>query len=428
MALRRSIGKWGLTALIVNTVIGSGIFGVPSELNKIVGRASPLAFVLAGIGMGLVMACFAEVASQFTEPGGAYLYARTAFGSFAGVQVAWFSWLVPMGAAAASSILVTNYLAGYWAPAASGAGRALVLAAMILLVTIFNYIGVRSGTRLSSVFTVAKLLPMVALIAFGLLALQRHAAMLTARDVAAPGLAGWSDALLLLAFAYAGFETCMLPTGEMKDPRRAIPAALGISLIVIMGVYTLLQFVVVATIGTSTSDRPLAATASVLVGGAGALLVTAAAMVSAYGNVSALLLGTPRVTYAMAERGEFPRLFARVHPRFQTPHLSILIVGALTLGFALTGTFRWALMLASGGIIIVYAVVCASLIKLRQMQPSADALRVPAGKVVAVICVALAAVLLSRLSLREGMVLGLVALIAAANWLWARGTAAADER
>lgn len=421
MELRRSIGKWGLTALIVNTVIGSGIFGVPSEVNKVVGRASPLAFVLAGIGMGLVMACFAEVASQFTEPGGAYLYARTAFGSFAGVQVAWFSWLVPMGAAAASAILVTNYLAGYWPAAGVGAGRALVLTAVVLLVTFFNYIGVRSGTRLSSVFTVAKLLPMVALIALGLVAFRHHAELLSAHDIAAPGLAGWSDALLLLAFAYAGFETCMLPTGEMKNPRRVIPAAMGLSLIVIMSVYTLLQFVVVTTIGTAMTERPLAAAAAVLIGAAGAVFVTAAAMVSAYGNVSALLLATPRVTYAMAERGEFPRLFGRVHARFQTPHLSILIVGALTLLFALTGTFRWALMLVSGGIIIVYAVVCASLIRLRQMQPEADALRVPAGKAVAVICVGFALLLLSRLSLRDGALLGVVAVVATGNWWWARG-------
>jgi APA family basic amino acid/polyamine antiporter len=420
MQMVRSIGRWSMTALVVNIIIGAGIFGIPSELNRVLGRVSPIAMIIAGLGMGLMMACFAEVASQFTEPGGAYLYARTAFGRFAGIQVGWFSWLAPIGASAASANLFINYLAGIFPSSGSGFGKATVLTALFGVLAVANYLGVRSGTGLSNLFTAAKLLPLVLLIFLGLVHFRSHPEIIAVQEVASPGWSGWFEALLLLAFAYAGYENTMFPMGEVKDPRRTVPVALAAGLFICIAVYALLQFVVVVTIGTGYVERPLALTAARLIGPAGAAFVTVAAMTSTYGNIAVMFLATPRLTYSLASRGDLPQFLGKVHPRFKTPYVSILFFGALTWILAVSGTFRWALAFASGAVIIIYVSVCASLIRLRKLNPNADALRVPFGRTIAAFGIVVAVVLMSHLSLKEGYLLGVAAILATLNWLWAK--------
>jgi amino acid transporter len=377
--------------------------------------------ILAGLGMGLVMACFAEVASQFSGGGGAYLYAKTALGDFVGMQVAWFSLLAPIGACAASVNLFVIYLAGFLPSVREGALRVVTMAVLVGALTLANYIGVRSGTNLSNLFTVSKLLPLGVLIVLGLWRFSHHPLILPPSEIVQPGVRGWLDALLLLSFAYAGFETALIPAAEMKEPQKHIPFALGMGLLVCIGVYALVQFVVVATIGTGMVERPLSAVALLLIGNEGSALITVAAMISIYGSVSAMVLATPRLTYSMAESGEFPALFANVHPRFKTPHISIIIFGVLTLSLAATGTFRWLMTLASGAVIIIYSAICFSLIVLRRRQPQAEAVRIPAGSLIACACLAIAIILLMRFTARESMLLVATALVASVNFLVVRG-------
>ena len=420
LPVTRSIGRWAFTALVVNTVVGSGIFGIPSTLNGIVGRASPLAMVLAGLAMGLMMACFAEVASRFTAPGGAYLYTRTAFGRFVGMQVGWFSWLAPMGTSAAAANLFTIYLAAYLPFAATPIGRAAVISVLFLFLAAANCVGVQVGANLSSVFTIAKLLPLGLVIALGVTYFFHHPATFAHAQPAPNGISPWVDAMLLLAFAYAGFENALLPAGEVKDPQRTIPFALAAGMLLCITVYALIQFVVVAVIGTGPAERPLASAALILIGGGGAAFVTMAAMVSTFGHLSAVLLATPRLTYSLAQRHDFPALFAKLHPKFQTPFISILAFTFLTWLLALSGTFRWAIALASGAVIVIYASVCASLIRLRQTHPHEAALRLPFGRAIACFCIAISILLLARLTLREGFLLLVTFVVATAHWFVVR--------
>ena len=159
MAFVRAIGRWSLTALVINAIIGSSIFGMPSEITRLVGRASPLAMLLAALVISLIVACMAEVASQFTEAGGSYLYVRTAFGRFAGLQVGWFWLLTSMAAGAASANLFVQYLASIWPAAGHSVARIVIITVLIAIPTTVNYFGVRGGTYLSNILTVAKLLP-----------------------------------------------------------------------------------------------------------------------------------------------------------------------------------------------------------------------------------------------------------------------------
>jgi basic amino acid/polyamine antiporter, APA family len=382
--------------------------------------------ILAGLAMGLMMACFAEVASHFTAPGGAYLYTRTAFGRFVGMQVGWFSWLAPMGTSAAAANLFTTYLSAYIPHAATTFGRASVMTLLFLFLAVANCLGVRIGANLSSIFTIAKLLPLGLLIILGVLYVFHQPQTFLQAQPAPHSLSPWVDAMLLLAFAYAGFENALLPTGEVKNPQRSVPFALGVGLLLCVAVYALVQFVVVATVGTSPAERPLAAVAMLLIGRSGAAFVTLAAMISTFGHLSAVLLATPRLTYSLAERRDFPSLFARVHPRFQTPYVSILAFSFFTWILALSGTFRWAVALASGAVIIIYASVCASLIRLRQTQPNQAALHLPFGKSIAVLCIAIAILLLARLTFREGFLLLVTFAVATLHWLAVRRSTLGD--
>jgi amino acid transporter len=421
MAFVRSIGRWTFTALIINGVIGSGIFGVPGKLIDTVGQASPIAMILAGLGMGIIVACFTEVGSQFSEPGGVYLYARTAFGKFAGLQVAWFWLLSSLGGAAAAANLFVTYLAGLAPSIGTGWPRLLVITAMILLPAAANYVGVRRGAMLSNIFTIAKLLPLAVLIVLGLVRFSQHARMVQLSDIIAPGWLGWANALVLLFFVYDGYEDATIPAGEVKEPRRTIPLSLITATSICIAVYTLLQFVVVTTTGTEAGERPLAASAAVLVGGGGERFVEIAAMISTYGWLSASMLNAPRLLFSLADRGETPAVFGKLHPRYSTPHVSVVAFAAVAWLLALTGTFQWAVVLSAGAAMIFDGVICAALLRLRRIQPQAATFRLPCGPVFGVLGIVICLLLLSRMELRQALLMLITALIGALNWLWTRG-------
>ncbi|HEV3483069.1 MAG TPA: APC family permease [Candidatus Acidoferrales bacterium] len=420
MGFVRSIGRWAMAALVVNCIIGSGIYGIPSELTGLLGSASPLAMVGAGLATATIMVSFAEVASQFSEPGGPYLYVRTAFGRFAGLQVGWFWLLSVVAAAAAGANLFINYLGGMLPGVERGIWRALAMTLLIALPVVANWIGARTGAALSSALTVAKVLPLALLIVFGLIRFGPHTQLVHASEITATGWKPWLTALLIVLFAYSGFEDAVTPAGEVQNPRRTVPFAIFVGLLVSMVVYTLVQFVAVAAAASGHGDRPLADVASLLLGRGGEAFVEIAAMLSAYGYISATVLSAPRLAVAFAAHGDGPAFLSKLHPRHHTPTLAIVVYASLVWTLALTGTFRWALALSAGASTIYFAAVCASLIRLRKLHPQASALRIPLGPVWAVAGIVFSLSLVSQLDLRESLLMGVTALIATANWGWAR--------
>jgi len=416
----RSIGKWTLTALVINAIIGSGIFGLPSELTRLLGRASPLAMLAAAFAMSTMILCMAEVASQFSEAGGPYLYIRAAFGRFSSIQIGWFHLLAAIGGGAASAALFASYLAAFLPWVAHGSNRALLLFILIAIPTTANYVGVRSGARLSTLLTLLKLLPLALIIGLGAIRFSHHVELLHASEITSPGRASWLSALLLLVFSYGGSEDALVPAGEMKEPRRTVPFALLTGLFGCMIIYALLQFVTVAAIGASTTDRPLAETASVLLGRNGEMFVSIAVMISTYGWLSGAILNLPRLACSLALGGEFPSLLGRLHARFNTPATAIVLYSAIVWVLAATGTFLWAAALSGGATVVIYSGMCAALIRLRQKQPHADALRIPFGRTLAVTGIVISMTLLTQLRSREALLMGVTGLIATANWWWAK--------
>ena len=419
--LVRAIGRWSLAALAVNSIIGSGIFGLPAEVAGLLGKRSIMAVVLAGAAMGVIMACYAEVASQFSEAGGPYLYARTAFGRLMGILVGWMLYLAQTAAPAANANLFVIYLAEFWPAAKEPWHRFIILTLLVGLLALVNLRGARQGTALNNVFTVAKLLPLLMVVSAGAAVTIVHPAPWAAAGPISSNT--WMYAMGLLVFAYGGFETALAPMGEAKNPGRDAAFAVFVALIACTAIYTLVQWVVVGVLGPgSTTDRPLAEVARITMGNRGAALVAIGALVSVYGYLGAKMLAMPRVTFALAKAGDLPQLFGAVGPRFHTPWFSIVFYAAVVWGLAIGGSFAWNVTLSVVARLFYYAVVCAALIALRRTRPLGVGFRLPAGPVLAVVGIGIALALATQVDLSKSVILAATLAAALLNWFWAQKT------
>jgi amino acid transporter len=421
--LVRAIGRWSLAALAVNSVIGSGIFGLPSAVAGYLGKRSTIAVLIAGGAMAIIMGCFAEVASQFSEAGGPYLYARRAFGRLTGILVGWTLYLSQTAAPAANANLFVIYLAEFWPRAKEPWPRFLILTLLVWVLALINARGARQGAVVSNVFTVAKILPLLMVVSAGAALTLFHP--VPWNGPATYPTASWMKAIFLLIFAYGGFESALAPTGESKDPARDTAFALFVTLVSCTAIYAMVQWVVIGVLGPgSTSDRPLAEVARITMGNRGAQLVAIGALVSVYGYVSAKLLGMPRVTFALAEGGDLPRVFAAISSRFHTPWFSILVYAAVVWGLALAGSFAWNVTLSVMARLFYYGVVCAALIALRLQKTEARkdtaGFRLPGGPFWAVLGVLITLALATQADLSKSVILGITVTLALLNWLWAR--------
>ena len=417
--LVRAIGRWSMVALAVNSIVGSGIFGLPAPVAGLLGRASPLAVLLAGAGMGVIIACYAEVASQFTETGGTYLYLRHAFGRLAGLQVVWLMLLSRLTAVAAAVNLLDTHLAEFWPRATQPLPRLAIITGFIGVLAAVNCRGVGAGTRMSNASVVAKLGALGLVCAAGIVWLTVHPAV--AVPPLSPSADSWLKAMLLLLFAYGGYEAALNPMGEARDPRRDVAFALFVALVVVTLLYSVLQWVVVGVLADPAhSQRPLADAARVMLGQPGAALISVGALVSVYGYVSANMLTTPRGIFAPAQAGDLPAFLGAVHPRWRTPYVSILVFAVLLWAFSQFASFSWNVTLSAVSRIVYYAGICAAVPVLRRKQPGAAAFRVPGGVTLPVLGVAICALLLTRVDFGKSLILLATIAVALLNWALVR--------
>jgi APA family basic amino acid/polyamine antiporter len=378
--LVRAIGRFDLTAAVVNGVVGAGIFGAPAAVAALAGAWSPLAAVAAALGILTVVLCFAEVGSRFDESGGPYLYAREAFGRHVGFAVGWLHvWTRLLSAAAILNVFVA-YLVPLAAWAGTPAGRLSVMTGVVVLVTAVNVRGIRLATWTVDAFTIGKLLPLGLLLVLGLPRVS--GSVLATQTVAEPH---WTDAVLVMVFLYGGFESAVVAASETRDPRRHTAFALLTALAVVTATYCLVQLVVVGVLPRAAGfETPVAAGLEAVAGPLGALLGSLAALVSGYGWLTGFAMMTPRILFAMGERGELPPAFCRVHPRFRTPHVAVIFNSAVALALALYGSFAAAASLSVVTRLGIFALTCAALPVLRRKRPAeAAGFRLPGGVAVA---------------------------------------------
>lgn len=431
--LVQAIGRWSLAGLVLNTIIGTGVFVLPGTLGGQLGWASMYAWVLAAGLTGAMICCFAEVASRFTQAGGAYIYAEAAFGRFIGIQMAWMSYFVRCITAAVQANLFTTYLVELWPAAATRTGEVAVTTAFIGLHALVNVRSVGSGARVSDIFAIVKVLPLVA---FGILGVVWIAQGHTIPPAMATNdsLGGWLSALVLLMFAYGGFESALIPMAEAKDARRDAPFALIVGLATVTVLYLLAQFTVLITLPEpAANNRPLAESARVMLGGGAAVVITVAALISVYGWVASNMLNVPRLTMAMADKGDLPKFFGRIHPVYRTPWVSILIFAAISLVLALQAGLVQNMSLSAVSRLLLYASVCAALPVFRSRDARGVStpgvhpalFRAPAGLLLATIGMGIALVLVTRMNMKEAMSMVVTVAIATGHWLYLRSRKAA---
>jgi basic amino acid/polyamine antiporter, APA family len=363
--LRRELGRWDLTAIGVNQVIGGAVFALPAALFASAGAWSPWLVAAVAFASLLIALSFAEVSSRFEGTGGPYLYTRAAFGRFPAFQVGWLLWFTRAASwASVISVLATSL--GFYFPAVTaGTPRAILIAIIIAIVAAINIRGIKQSSFIVNVFTIGKLMPLVLFITLGFFYMNPGALALGPL----PEFAGLSASALLLIFAFGGYETVPVPAGEAKDPRTAVPFALVMTIVIVALITILIQVVAVGTLPSLAASRtPLADAAALFIGAAGAGLMTIGAVISTTGNNMGQALSGSRNLYALAEQGDLPAFFGRVHPSFRTPYTAILVTAAVALALALSGTFAVLATASAISRLVVYVATCASTIRLRAPQ------------------------------------------------------------
>jgi len=365
--LVRAVGFWGLVAMCINAVVGSGVFLLPTESYKLLGPFSLWAPLIFALPVFILVLCFAEAASHFSEPGGAYLYAKTAFGDFIGFETGWMNWLARVTSLAALSNGFVVSLARIFPSLGTASARIAVILISIGILTAIHYVGVKYGAASIYVFTLGKLIPLVGFIVVALIA-WRHNPIPASMHLPGPGT-DWSGAALFMLFAYAGFENMGVPAGEFRNPRKELPRALLVGTLAIAAIYVLAQLGAMSALpDLSKTATPIADAAAALVGPLGAIIVTLGALLSMAGTNSGTVLEGSRMLYAISLGRPRLRAVSYVHPTFRTPTVAILIHVAFAAVLACAGSFAKLAMLSAVARLTTYLFTCAAVPFLRKLS------------------------------------------------------------
>jgi len=398
--LKRVVGITGLSLNIINITVGAGIFVLPAIVGIELGGFSIFAYIFCGVMMATIMLCYAEIGTRVTNSGGSYAYVEAAFGDLAGFIVNWltvFGWSI-LGSAALMNI-VADSLAVIFPVFTITWVRALLFAVLLGFLLVTNIRGAKEGVAFIKVITIIKLLPLLAIVIFGFSYID--SGNLNWENL--PSFNTFSNSTLALFFAFAGFETALGVSGEIKNPKRTIPYGILIGGGLVMVLYMLLQIVTQGVLGAEiglVKDGPLAAVAEKIVGSIGGAILLVAAAISCFGAVSTDVLNTPRVIFAGSNDGLFPKFLGKVHPKFATPYWSIASFVVMIFIFSVSGDFKQLALLASAAILLIYLMVILATIKLKlKKQESADDIfKIPGGLIIPIIGIASIVWLLTSLS------------------------------
>jgi amino acid transporter len=415
--LVRAIGVNGLAATTFNIMIGGGIFVLPATAAAALGTRAPVAYVICALAMSLVLICFAEAGSRVSLTGGPYAYVTLAFGPFAGFLSGVLLWVMAVFAVSAVSSALAGSAAVLWPVLAQPVPRAALLVLVIGVVTAINIRGVRGGARLVELMAVVKLLPLFLFVIAG---------AVVARAAASPSPVAKGGALggtvLVLIFAFAGSESALVPSGEVRDPAHTVPRALAIAMVTVMLLYIAVQVVAQRVLGVAAlaaaTSAPLSAAAARIAGPLGAGVIAAAAVLSMFGNVSGMTLATPRALYALGRDGFLPFVspaLASIHAAYRTPYVAIATQSVIVCALAVSSGFVALAVLANVSVLTLYLVCCAATIALRRrdVQQAGAPFRVPGAAFVPYAAIAVLAWILWHAKPRELLIV-LALLVAAA--------------
>ncbi len=413
--LTRKLGLAGVWFLVINGMIGAGIFGTPAAAQRLAGDFSPWVFVLCGLLITPIMLCFVQLSASVAGTGGPVLYTRTAFGPFAGFQIGWAFYIARLTAFAANLNLLVTSLAFFWPQTQGPITRFGLMLACCAAMAWLNITGARGAVRTLGVITLLKLLPLVVVAIIGLTRVDAAAFTAIADP---PGRTDLTAAVLIVIYAYVGFESGLVPAGESRNPQRDMPRALILALLVCTGLYVLIQLAAQRLVPElASSQRPLVDAGAALLGRTGAAIVVAAIVLSIGGNLLGSMFSTSRISYRLALDAQLPSVFARLHPRHETPWFSVLFYALAALALAASGSFVYLAVLSVFTRLLIYLTCIAAMHRVRAATPDKDDRpRLPGGPAIPLLAVGVCTILL--LSVRIDSVLATAAMLAVGSILY----------
>ena len=386
--LVRAIGIPGLTANIINSTIGAGIFVLPALIAKGLGAAAPLAFICCAVAMVLFVTCFAIAGSRVSLTGGLYAYVEVAFGRYIGFLAGVLYGITAISAVAGVGNVLVDSLGGLVPLLSNSIVRIGLMFVIYLSLVIINLRGVRRGAGAVGVVTVAKLLPILLFLCVGIFFINRTNI-------------GWSvwpsskelgDSVLLLIFAFVGIEVALIPSGEVKNPARTVPRSAYLALVITTVLYIMIQLVAQGTLGPDLANHPktpLAEAAAIFLGNIGRTILIIGAAISAFGFVASDILSSPRMIFAFGRDGVIPAWFAHVHPRYRSPDVAIITYAAIAFVLSVWSSFEQLAVLSNVAILLMYLLCCAGVWPLVRREVPADqrALVLPGMRIVPAVAI-----------------------------------------
>jgi len=401
--LKREVGLWGLVSNSINIIIGAGIFILPVLVAERLGSGSIWAYLVCGFLMIFIMLCFAEIGSMITRTGGAYSYIETAFGKYAGFLT---TNIFIFGAAIMANAAVANGLAdtlAYFIPQFQLQWvRILFFGIVFGGLAFLNIRGIKNAIMVVKINTIAKLVPLLMIGLLGWFFIVPSDSQVTvansSRDL--------GEISLILLFAFVGAETALNVSGEIKNPEKTIPKGIMLSILIVVVLYILIQLTVQGILGSAITDfrnAPLAEVGKRMFGPIGVTIVLVGASFSMFGNISGMVLNMPRILFAAArDKVLKSESLAAVHPKFKTPHISIIVYAALGFIFASTGEFKQLAMLSSASYLLIYLGVIFALIRFRIIgSGEKEHYRIPGGYLIPGISILTIIWVLSNLPFKE---------------------------
>ena len=401
--LVRVIGTGALGLSVVNMVVGAGIFVMPGLVAAMIGPAAILAYLICSVTVALVFLCFAEVGSRVSRSGGAYAYVEEAFGPFVGFIASILFWFGYSALAdAAITVIMVDSIAIVVPILGESIPRAVFIIALLTFLAAVNVRGVKAGVRLYIFNTLAKLVPLLLLLGAGLFVINIEYLAIPEW----PSAASIGASTILLFYAFNGAESALNASGEIQNPSKTVPLGLLFGLGGILLLYVGLQTVAQGVLGpelANDTEAPLVAVATAVFGDWGGKMLIAGVVISIYSNLSGDLLGGPRIVFASSLDNNLPRFLGKVHPKYKTPHIAIIFFAVVIGVFALSGTFKYLAVVATGSLLLVDLGVILAVLRLRQRDglPKDGEFRLPFGPVIPLLSCAIVGWLLLQVPLNE---------------------------
>ncbi|HZF68638.1 MAG TPA: amino acid permease [Gemmatirosa sp.] len=426
--LVRALGVWGLAASIFNVTVGGGIFRLPASAAAMIGPAAPLVYLVCAAVMGLIVLCFAEAGSRVSLTGGPYAYVEVVFGRYAGFLAGVLVWMLGTGAVASVATAYAGSVAALVPALGAPAARAALLVGTFALLAWINARGVKQGARLIEVVSVAKLLPLLVLVAVG-------AFFVRPANLAIPTMPGGGEfarAAIVLIFAFTGVESALVPSGEVRDPARTVPRALAVAMIGVtllyLGVHVVAQGVLGGAGLAAAKDAPLAAAAGAAMGPAGRYLLLVGATVSMFGYLSGMTLAVPRALFTFGRDGFLPRVVGAVHRTHRTPHVAIWVQSAVVCTLAVGSSFETLAVISNLSALLLYLACAVAGWELRRrgiQQTAGTPVSLPGGPLIPILTVGVILWLFTSITRQEWLMVGATLAVATALFLVTRSRRAA---